>query len=146
MIICSHSWRAGRAAVLSNLFEMSIIWDIARQVTPSREVTTRTTGVERCHPNVSDMLPIAIQHVILQEWMKIQVLRYQTYILMIFSEFREPKVTQRCGADTSREPRAPKSRRLSLLVDCSLRSIICLIPSQFISIIPSFQLRNQVTV
>ena len=110
MIICSHSWRAGRAAVLSNLFEMSIIWDIARQVTPSREVTTRTTGIERwCHPNVSDMLRIAIQHVILQEWMKIQVLRYQTYILLIFSGFRGPKVTQRWRwypAESSRKQEA----------------------------------------
>ena len=48
------------------------------------------------------------------------------------------------GADT--QPRAPESRRLSLLVDCWLRSIICSIPSIHIHHIPSFQLRDQVTV
>ena len=44
-----------------------------------------------------------------QEWMKIQVLRYQTYILLIFSGFRGPKVTQRWRwypAESSRKQEA----------------------------------------
>ena len=65
-------------------------------------------------------------------------------ILLISSLNSENQKWHSDGADT--QPRAPKSRRLSLLVDCWLRGIICSIPSIHIHHIPSFQLRDQDTV
>ena len=85
-----------------------------------------------------------IQHVyhIKNEW------RYKYYDIkhtyFWYSLDSEDQKWHSDGADT--QPRAPESRRLSLLVDCWLRSIICSIPSIHIHHIPSFQLRDQVTV